>query len=336
MKSFFYRLFRWEFWPVKVVYFPIFIYVLHLGLRFRNFLFFTCVNPYMEVGGLFNASKYKQLKHLPDTLKPKTVLLTYPYQNQDLNALIQQFALAFPMIVKPDKAERGKGIKLLRNQKELEVYCEKANYDIVLQAYIDYPFEAGVLFYRFPGENSGHISSIVIKSFLAVTGDGQHTVEQLLIKDPRNHIYLEKTQVNNAEILSYTPKQGEEYMIEPIGNHNRGTMFLNGNSLITKALEDIFTEISNHLPDFYYGRFDLRSTSQEDFLKGQNIKIVEVNGVNSEPAHIYEPGTTLIFGLKTILWHWKTIYKLAKANQKNGIQPVSFTTFRDLWKNRKL
>jgi hypothetical protein len=290
----------------------------------------------MEAGGLFNASKYKQLKHLPDHLKPKTVFISYPFLDLDFDLLLKEFKNSFPLIAKPDKAERGKGIKLIHNLKDLALYCKNANYDIVIQEYIDYDFEAGVLFYKYPGENKGHISSIVVKLFLSVIGDGKHTVNELLLKDPRNRIYVPKIKINHPNILLSVPILGEKLIIEPIGNHNRGTMFMNGNFLITNTLTEVFHEISTHIPDFHYGRFDLRSSSQENFMIGKDIKIVEVNGVNAEPAHIYEPGTTLIYGLKTILGHWKTIYKLAKANQIKGIKPISFYEFWKLWSNRKL
>lgn len=47
----------------------------------------------------------------------------------------------------------------------------------------------------------------------------------------------------------------------------------------TPALEAKIDEISKHIPDFYVGRYDIRFNSLEDFEKGENFKIIEINGV---------------------------------------------------------
>lgn len=333
MKLFIYRLFRWEFWPLELVYFPVVWYILYLGIRFRNLFFFTLTNPNMEAGGLFSASKFKQLQHLPPKFKPKTFLIPYTQEKQSVS--IEEFGLEFPIIAKPDNAERGKAVKLIQQPLEFEEYLKYADFDVVIQEYIPFDFETGVLFYKFPNDKKGTISSIVLKSFLKVCGDGENSVELLLSKNSRNRNYIKKLRENNPEILEKIPAKNEECLLEPIGNHNRGTVFLNGNRWINEDLENIFTEISSHIPDFYYGRFDLRSPSLDTFLKGQEIKIVEVNGVNAEPAHIYEPGTPLLFGLKTILNHWKIIYRIAVQNKKRGYKPSSWKEMWALWNKRK-
>jgi hypothetical protein len=82
------------------------------------------------------------------------------------------------------------------------------------------------------------------------------------------------------------------------------------------------------LPEYYYGRFDLKVPSLQDLCQGKNLKIMEVNGVNSEPAHIYEPETKLSTAMKTLLNHWKIIYEISKMNRKRGLSPQKFS---DAW-----
>ena len=130
-------------------------------------------------------------------------------------------------------------------------------------------------------------------------------------------------------------KYDEILLLEPIGNHSRGTKFLNRNYLISPHLEKVFTEVAKQIPGFNYGRFDLRAPSLEDFLKGEGIKILELNGVNAEPAHIYDPSTKLLTGLKTLLQHWQIIYQISKQNIRSGIQPIKFKealNFYRIWK----
>jgi len=76
-------------------------------------------------------------------------------------------------------------------------------------------------------------------------------------------------------------------VLEPIGNHCRGTTFLNANDIIDEKLTKVFDSISNRIPGFYFGRYDLRCSSIEDLKKGKNVRIIELNGAGSEPDNIY-------------------------------------------------
>jgi hypothetical protein len=53
----------------------------------------------------------------------------------------------------------------------------------------------------------------------------------------------------------------------------------------------------------------------EDFIQGKGIKILEINGVNAEPAHIYDPNAKLFDGIKTLLKHWGIIYQISRENK---------------------
>lgn len=55
----------------------------------------------------------------------------------------------------------------------------------MVQEYIDYTLEAGIFYYRIPGETKGWVSGIVGKEFLEVKGDGISTIEMLLMKEDR-------------------------------------------------------------------------------------------------------------------------------------------------------
>jgi hypothetical protein len=317
-KSLYIKLTRWEFWPTRLVYFPVFIYYLWLALRSRSFFFFSLANPRMEMGGLYGASKYKQLRLLPDHLKPKTLFFK---NGTRIGQILKQIPLSninYPLIAKPDRAERGIGVKLITDQVELENYNSSIKSDFLIQEYIDHPFEAGVFFYRMPYEKVGEIPSIVVKEFLSVTGDGRSSIKKLIMKDDRALLAWESLQKCLGKDVNSVLELNEKKMLEPIGNHNRGTKFLNGNNLVSVGLKNLFSDISNHLPDFHYGRFDLKAPSIEDFLKGKNIKIMEVNGVNAEPAHIYDPSTKLADGIKTLLMHWYLIYKISDQNRAMG------------------
>ena len=290
----------------------------------------------MEASGLFGCSKIKQLKFLPNNLKPKTIYVQSDFNSNKIHKELESLEMGFPILVKPNNAERGKGIQIIRDKDELAKYAQNANYSWLIQEYINYPFEVGVFYYKKPSEQNGKITSVVIKEFLSVIGDGESTVEKLMLKNKRTKLYIGLQKTKLKDKLYEIPNKDEIIIIEPIGNHNRGTTFRNGNYLINANLEEIFSKISTNLPDFYFGRFDLRTPSLNDFCIGINYKILEINGSNSEPAHIYEPNTPFWEGLKTICKHWKIQSEISRENTRLGYKTDSFASLWKIWKENRI
>ena len=54
--------------------------------------------------------------------------------------------------------------------------------------------------------------------------------------------------------------------------------------------------------------------------------IMELNGSGAEPAHIYEPGFSLLKGWSLLLKHMKIMWKISRANHKNGVEYMDFKT----------
>ncbi len=321
---------KWEFYPMWAVYAPVALYAISLAARARSLLFFSAVNPDMEAGGLFGASKYRQLAYLPDFLIPKTILIEKNTNLEKILDKLQEAKIDFPMIAKPDRSERGKGVVLIKTRHELFLNYHRhsdlndANYDYLLQEYIEYGFEAAVFVYKLPNETQFRLPSLTFKTFLHVVGDGKTSLNDLILQNFRAKMVYQRLKGYFSEKLNDIVPKNEIMFLEPIGNHNRGTTFVNANEYITPKLAAIFNDIAQHLPDFHYGRFDLRAPSFEDFMAGKNLKIMEVNGANAEPVHIYDPTTTPLEGWKTMLAYWSVIFKIAQNNRKNGAQTMSF------------
>ena len=127
--------------------------------------------------------------------------------------------------------------------------------------------------------------------------------------------YFEKKYTDQLEDI--LPK-GEKLNLEPIGNHCRGTTFYNANHIINDQLTKIFNDIALQVDGYYYGRFDLKVDSLEDLYTGKNMQIIELNGVSSEVAHIYDPEYKLIQAYKDVFMHMNYIYQIAMKNHKNG------------------
>jgi hypothetical protein len=268
--------------------------------------------------------KYPILKYFDPELIPRTILITSHTDIEEIRAKMQDAELVFPLIVKPDIGERGIGVEKVQTEKDLERYHRQVNYDYLIQEYVDLPLEIGVFYYRYPDEESGLVSSIVIKEMLKVTGDGNSTVEELMSKYPRARLQLDSLSVKFPKLMDEIPEEGEVLELEAIGNHNRGTTFLDGQDLINEELREIIEGLARKVPGFYYGRFDMRCGSVEELNRGVNFKILELNGAKSEPAHIYQPGYPILKAYKSIFHHWIVMFRISQINHHRGFEYQGF------------
>ncbi len=315
---------NWEYWPFGLVYIPVFVYWAWLVLKARSFFFFSASNPTIENGGMLGESKMKIFDLINDGLKPKTIYLKYDSTINQIHTKLKNEDLHFPLIFKPDIGERGTFVEKIESDEDIEKYISKIKVDFLIQEYIDYPIEMGVFYYRLPNEEKGRVSSIVVKDMLSVTGDGQSSVKELSVKIPRAKIIMSDLEIRLGETMGKVLKSGEMLELEPIGNHCRGTTFLNGNHLINEKLSKTFDKIAKTIEGFYFGRVDLRCKSIAELYNG-NIKILELNGAGSEPGHIYHPGTALLEAYKAIFHHINILYEISKQNHKNGTPYMSFS-----------
>jgi hypothetical protein len=281
----------------------------------------------MKYGGVMGESKMKVLESIPQTFVPVTVKLCRGISAKQVMQKIMGHRLDFPFIVKPDQGERGRCVELIEKFEDLEHYLQRLDEDFLVQEYIRHPLDFGVLYYRHPDSETGRISSVSRKEFLVVTGDGEQSLGDILKVHPRAMGRLDYIKEKYGNRWDQVLPAGASCLVEPIGNHNRGTAFLSANELINSELIRVFDGIAKSIPGYFYGRFDLRVTSLEDLYAGRNIKILELNGVSSEPAHIYNPGNTLFSAYRDVIRHMKIIYNIAQANYKRGYPRPPLTGF---------
>lgn len=243
---------------------------------------------------------------IPSRFKPVS---RYILHKKDLKNLPQ-----FPFIVKPDLGERGINVELIQTLEDWANY--PLNKNLIIQEYLDFSHEFGVFYAKLPQKEKGEILSITGKEFLTYTADGKSTLQEFISQNPRtqNRIdYLKERFISEWEII--LPK-GTVLYLEPIGNHNRGTRFFDASHLISEELTHVLNEISQNIKGFNYGRFDVKANSEEDLKKG-NLKIIEINGANSEPTHIYDSKYTLIQAYREVKRHLDIQYEIAIKQPRN-------------------
>ena len=281
------------------------------------------------MGGFFGESKIDILKQINPAYLPRTIFIE---KNTDLVAILAKMGAAsifFPVVCKPNVGERGFQVEKVSDETSLKKYLELNQTDFIIQEYVDFPIELGVLYYRMPNEATGQVTSITLKKFLSVTGDGKSSIKELMEQSTRARFQIETMEEKLGKDINEILPEGKEKLLEPIGNHCRGTMFLDNNFLINKQLDKIFDVIALPIEGFHYGRFDMRVSNIEDLYAGKNIRIMELNGVSSEPGHIYDPKNTLWNAYKDLAYHWKIVADICIQQRKKGIYPVPA---REIWK----
>lgn len=314
-RPFFIRLLHWEYWSFHVVYSFTYPWWLYLCLRARSFFFFNTANPRIQNGGLLMESKKSIYDMIPGEYYPCTLLFKKNTGKDQIIESVAKAQLQFPLIAKPDIGMKGLCVKKVDNAAELLAYAAESKVDFLVQEFVSLKNEAGIFYYRFPGESKGHISGIVGKEFLTVTGDGFSTVRELLQQDKRFILQLPVLEAS-VNTLDQKLQKGEEHLLVPYGNHARGARFIDLSHLIDAELTNSIDTVCRQVKGFYYGRLDIRYNTWEELRQGKNFSIIELNGAGSEPAHIYDPKHTIFYAWKEIIRHWNILFKISRSNRR--------------------
>ena len=286
------------------------------------------------MGGMFGESKYDVLKKVPSRYTAITTLVQTPCKKDDVINAMENQGLKLPVIFKPDLGERGFMVQRINTDSDIDNYLSKMKYSFMIQELIDLPLEFGIFYLRYPSQQKGRVTSVVMKEMLSVTGDGVSTLAILIQRKDRAKLQWETLKkIYSSQLNEIVPKDKTIELVS-IGNHCLGTKFLDGSHLINDRLSATFDEMSKQIEGFYFGRFDLRCTSVEDLYNG-NVKILELNGCGAEPAHIYHPGYSVFKAINVLLTHWKNIFLIARENAERGTSYIPFKEAKMYYKRFK-
>jgi len=319
---------EWEYWPSYMFYIPNLPYAIYLAIKAKNFTLYSVVNPAIKSSGNGTESKFETLKLVPNNFKPNTIFVKI---NSDFDTVIRELhkqGIDYPIIAKPDIGFRGMLVEKIYSDTALKKYLNSYPLNIILQEFIDLPNECGIFYHRLPNEKEGKITSLTIKSFLSVTGDGISSLNKLVAYDKRAQHYTEMLEKDHKTKWESILKKGESFLLSNIGNHCKGTQFINGNHLIDKKLTETLDAFNQKIDGWYYGRLDVKYNTLEELREGKNFIVLEINGIISEPTHIYDPyNTTYFHALRDIRKHWRIIYEIAIINLERGVHSKRFKTF---------
>jgi hypothetical protein len=290
-------------------------------IRSRSVWFFTPSNPKLTFGGMEGEPKKEMYDLLPKDLYPPTfnVLPGEPFGN--IERRLQEHGISYPLIVKPEVGGQGILFRKLDTAEEFKHYHSKVPVEYIVQKMVSYPIEVSVFYIRHPEAKSGVITGFLHKIPLQVIGNGEESLETLVLKHPKASKRIGELQSKHKEKWHHVIPNGEKYVLSYAANHNRGAHFIDLKDKINHQLVEVFDKISHGINDFFYGRYDIMCDSIEDLRAGKNFTILEYNGCGAEPNHFYDTGYTLIGAYKEILKHWKALYIISRHNRRKGIVP---------------
>ncbi|MGF7205824.1 hypothetical protein GGE65_000382 [Skermanella aerolata] len=336
-----------EFWSMRRFYWPVALYSLWLMVRYRGITLPTAANPSFPGGGFSGESKSAILDlacaSAPDMVAP-FIPIDRPEHPDDptaealaAEAAMDAAGLGFPIVAKPDLGCRGAGVRLVRDLGQLAKYLEgfPPGARLILQRYVAFEAEAGVFYVRMPGEAKGRIVSLTLKYFPYVYGDGRSTLRDLILADPRAgrvpHLYLPR----HADRLDHVPETGEPVRLAFAGSHSRGSIFRNGSHLITPAMTARFDAIARSMPEFWFGRFDIRFADMERLQAGEDFTIMEINGAGAEMTHVWDRSTPLRRARRDIMEQYRLLFAIGRANRDRGHRGQGLLEFWRAYRREK-
>ncbi|MDI9337007.1 MAG: hypothetical protein QM539_01140 [Alphaproteobacteria bacterium] len=333
IKIVFIKLTNWEYWPRWIVYFFSAFYYTWLVIKSKRIFFLSASNPSIYTGGMFGESKFDLYNMMPKEWQPLTLLITENTSFDALKNLIVNHKLNYPIIAKPDKGGMGWEVEKIANESDLKNYYNKHRLDFVIQEYIKLPNEYGVFYIKLPNKNEGFISSITQKIPLVVIGDGINTLEDLIINNNRAVIQYFNLKKIFRNQWHHIISNNQTIVLNSIGNHAKGAIFLNATCQSTPELQAQFSRLFSEMNQVNFARLDVKCNNLHELAQGIHFKIIEINGAGSVPTHIYHPGFSFWQGQKVLLEHLSYLYKISMYNIKNKVPTLTLKMFFEISKN---
>ena len=316
--------------PERIFYILPALMWLLLAVRHRSLTLPSAANPSLDAGGLWGESKSQGLALFGPTgqrfLPSHAIVDCVPGTDRVEVALAQMDAagLGFPVVAKPDRGYQGWGVRLLTSADELADYLalQPDHARVMLQALIDMPGEAGVFYIRQPGEAKGRIVSMAYVYPPHVIGDGQRSVAELVAADPILQANADIYRKRQPETWDRVLADDEFHMLTNARSARLGAVYRDAMADVTPELETVIDRITREIPDFHFGRFDIRFTSPEELRQGRGFRIVELNGAGAEMLYIWVGTGTAMNAWRCLWQQYRTLFAIGARMRKLGHRPV--------------
>ena len=328
-------------WPSWMVFAPVAGWALLRGARYGDLSLLALANPLPgRDGAALSASKSSVLGAVGPAARGHVapyVVLARSEPSATVAAGLsaaEHAGLRFPLVAKPDRGTGGKGVRLLRGERDLAGYVAgfPRGHRFLLQELVDLPNEAGIMYLRRPGVEAGRVIGLATKEAAAVRGDGVSTLRALIGRHPHVRHLRREAFAEHRERLDTVPPPGERIELVFARNRSGGAVCHDACERITPALRDAVDRIARTIPGFHIGRLDVRFDTIERLSAGEGFRILEINCGISEPLHAWDPASGAPDLWRAYFQQIDLIFEIGAANRARGHKaPGTVAFLRTLW-----
>ena len=204
---------NWEQWPFKILYAPIAPVWVWYMIRSRAVWFFTPSNPKLTFGGMEGEPKKEMHELLYPGFCPEYFNVKPSSNFCEIKKQLHLTGINYPLIVKPEIGGKGILFRKIESEAHLKEYHSKIPVEYFIQEFVKYPLEVSLFYYRFPFEKKGTITGFLQKVPMRVTGDGEHTLEELLLKNLKTKKRIGELKLKHAGNFNKIIPEGEIYIL---------------------------------------------------------------------------------------------------------------------------
>lgn len=315
--------------PKWLICVPLVVQWLWLSLRYGGATVPSAANPHITSGGLVGEGKLEYFSGMGPLARSVTADYCGVFNDgsatqASLQQVMADSKLAFPVVAKPNLGLCGYGVRLLADMAALQAYLAAFPRDetVVLQRYLPQEGEAGIFYARDPVSGQGRIIGLALRYFPRVTGDGRRTVAELVAADVRARRITRSPRHQCSVPPDSVPAAGQQVRLATIGSTRVGGLYRDGAALITPELVRAVDAVARDMPDFRFGRFDVRYDSLRELGAGRGFTLMEINGAGSEAIEAWDPDTGVLQGFRMVFAKQRLLFAIGAAQRKAGVRPI--------------
>ena len=337
---------RHEFWPAWLLYGPVAAMVLWGGLKRFCLSNIAAANPGLGwLGGFTGEAKSETLSAFARVASSDTATVARwraipggtgrgaPTLEERV-ALAQRFmvenALAYPVVLKPDVGDDGMGVNRIASDAQLAEWLTRFKEDAVVQEWVEGE-EFEVVWCRLPGEARGRVLAVVEKRPVAVFGDGQRTLEELIWADDRavsrGNLYL---RLNWRRAGTVVPA-GERVALGCVGTHRCGAQLVDRQELRTEALAAALDKVADAVGGLHYIVYDLRVADAAALRDGHGWTLTGVSGAGMVSSRLHDQYVRLGYAIASARRQVRMALAAADVLRAGGRKAPSFPGMLAAW-----
>jgi hypothetical protein len=81
------------------------------------------------------------------------------------------------------------------------------------------------------------------------------------------------------------------------------------------------------MPEFHYGRFDVRFQSMDKLQRGEDLVILEINGIGSEAGDAFDPALSVRETYRRLFAQQRILFAVGASNRARGFEPAEMSEF---------